>query len=217
MAKVMNPLMSTEARGRVGGLVYNTWRGVRYVKQNTSPAQPRTRCVLEIRSTFAKFVRAWQALDVDKRQHWDDYADTHKATDWTNLARRLTGANWFVRCNVRLAWMEHATIDEPPSTPAPDAPASFAAANGIQQSIITWTPSGGTDKLADIFHSGPLSKGIYPKIQRARHKAFLIGEGGTATITGLTPGRHWFWCRMLDEDNGLQSTWVTDYADVTNA
>ena len=36
MAKVKNPLLSLEARGALNGMVYNTWRGISYVKERES-------------------------------------------------------------------------------------------------------------------------------------------------------------------------------------
>jgi hypothetical protein len=209
--------MSTVARGRVGGIQFNTWRGCRYIKTQTAPAQPRTALVLQIRAWTTQLVRAWAGLTTDQRTHWNDYAITHTDIDWTNKAKRITALNWFVRCNLRRLWIGAAVITEPPATAAPDAPASFAANNGILQSVLTWTPTAGTDRICDIFHFGPISNGVSPKIERAAHKAFADGESGTTTVTGLTPGRHWFWARILDEDNGLMSTRVLDYADITAA
>jgi hypothetical protein len=209
--------MSTEARGSVGGLVYNTWRGVRYIKTNTSPAQPRTQAQLQIRAWTTYLVRLWATIGATARVHWNDYATEHPDIDWTNKPTRLTGLNWYTRCNLRLLYIEHPIITEPPSTAAPTAPELFAAADGILQSILTWTAAGGTDKLADFWIFGPHSAGANAKIERAKHKAFIVGEQGTTTITGLLPGTYTFFARYVDEDNGLVSPWVSNTAVITAA
>lgn len=59
MAKVTLPLMSAEARGKVGGLIYNTWRGNSTVKIKKAPAQPRTARQLLIRAFATTCSRAW--------------------------------------------------------------------------------------------------------------------------------------------------------------
>jgi hypothetical protein len=89
------------------------------------------------------------------------------------------------------------------------------AANGAGSSVLSWTATAGTDKLAVIYHWGPHSPGALPKFEKSRYYVHLAGEGGTVTITPLTPGRHTFWGCVCDEDNGLESTWVNDDADVT--
>ena len=217
MAKVLNPLHSSEARGRVGGVQWNTWRGTRYAKQQTAPAQPRSSRQLQIRAWCVQLVRMWQSLSAANQTQWTDYATAHPDVDWTNSPKRLTGSNWFVRCGIRLLDMSKAIVPTAPVTVAPDAPAAFAAADGILQSIVTWTPTAGTDLNLDLWHLGPVSKGIQAKIQRSKHKLYTEGEGGTVTCSGLAVGRHWFWARIVDEDNGLASSWVVDYADVTAA
>ena len=40
MAKVINPLLSVEARGRMGGIVYNTWHGISYAKAHYGTHKP---------------------------------------------------------------------------------------------------------------------------------------------------------------------------------
>jgi hypothetical protein len=217
MAKIKAPLFSTEARGRMGGLVYNTFRGISYVKAHTAPAQPRSQKVLQIRAWTIQLVRAWQALDAANIILWNQYAAAHPVLDTMNGTKRLTGANWFVLCNLQRLRMAAAPIATPPITAAPDAPVLFAAANGILQSVCTWTSPGGTDKTFEIWLFGPHSLGLLPKIQKARYYSQTAAETGTATVTGLRPGRYTFWARVIDDDNGLTSTWVSDTADVTAA
>lgn len=215
MAKLMNPLMSSEARGRVGGTVYNTWRGIRYAKQQTSPAQPRSALQLQIRAWMVYLVRLWQTIGSTKMGHWNDYAVAHPDVDWTNRSRRLTGLNWYCRCNTRLLLLAKPIIDEPPSIPAPNPLEAFAAANGVAQSILTWTATADWGDYVDINILGPISAGVSPKMERSRHQVFAQGPSATVTITDLSPGTYAFWGRVIYHDNGLASPWVLATALVT--
>jgi hypothetical protein len=216
MAKVMNPLGSTEARGRIGGLIANTWRGISYLKASSSPAQPRSQRQLQIRAWTAMLVRYWgTTLSATNRGYWNDYAVTHTDIDWTGNAKRLSGLNWFVRCNLRLLDLAKPQIDAPPAIAAPNALALFAAADGADQSILTWTNTADWGDYVDIFIQGPHSKGQQPKIERAKHWAYSQGPAGTYTVTPLGPGHYTFWARVTYQDTGLSSPWVMDSCDVT--
>lgn len=217
MAKVIGPLHSTEARGVIGGLIYNTWRGIRTVKRMTSPAQPRSKTALSIRALTLRFQRAWAALSSANQTGWNDYAAVHPDIDWTGVAKRLTGANWFVRCSVRAYRCANTVLTAPPATAAPNAPDAFAAADGILQSVLTWTAEAGTDKQIDIWQVGPHSLGAQAKLERAKFRSNQDGETPTYTVTGLFVGRYTFFARVIDEDTGLASTWVSDTADITAA
>lgn len=215
MAKLIGPLHSAEARGRVSGLIYNTWRGIAYAKAFCAAAQPRSQRQLQIRAWSMEFVRTWGRLTQAQRDAWNAYAVAHPEIDWTGNPKRLTGLNWYLRCSVRLADMGAAIQPLPPITAAPGSPAAFVAADGVLQSVLTWTATGGTDMTLDAWIIGPHSAGILAKIERCKHEAYADGETGTETITGLFPGVYTIFARMIDEDNGLASTWVSDRAVIT--
>ena len=214
MAKVIGPLNSTEARGVIGGLVYNTWRGIRTVKRMTSPAQPRTQRALKIRALSIRLVRYWQTLSDIVQAQWTAYATNHPMIDWTGVPKRLTGCNWFLGLNARLLDAGFSLVETPPTVAAPDPLAAFAAAGGVAQCILTWTPTEGTNLLANIWFQGPHSAGRSGKLERAHLAEYANGESGTLTLTNLLPGTYTFWARVVSEDNGQVSTWVTDTAAV---
>jgi len=215
MARVLNPLNATEARGRVGGLVYNTWRGARYVKPNTSPAQPRTPRQLQIRAWTTYLVRYWALISADNRGFWNDYATSHPDIDWTKSPKRLTGLNWFVRCNLRLLDLALSIIEAPPAVAAPDAPSDFVATGAAGSIGTTWTAMAGTNLQADLWVAGPFSVGVAAKIERAKHAGYSDGESPPINLSPLQPGRYTCWLRTIDEDTGLASPWVSDTADVS--
>jgi hypothetical protein len=159
--------------------------------------------------------RKWQTLGVDPIAHWNAYAVSHKEIDWTSNPKRLSGMNWYVRCNLRLLDLAKPLITEPPSIPAPNPLESFAATNGSGSSALTWTPTGDWGDYVDIFVFGPHSAGVAAKIERASHNVYTQGPSGTVTIASLQPGTYTFWARVIYQDNGLASTWVSASALVS--
>jgi len=216
MVKITNPLGSSEARGRLGGIIHNTWRGISYAKSASSPAQPRSKLQLQIRAWSTMLVRYWgTTLDAVERALWNDYAASHTDIDWTGNPRRLSGLNWFVRCNIRMLELDQSIIESPPAVAAPDPIEDFAASDGVKTSALAWTPTPGTNISVEIRHLGVISAGVQPKIERARKLTIVTGESGATAANNLQEGRHWFWARAISEDTGLASPWVLDEADVT--
>jgi hypothetical protein len=215
MAKVIGPLHSTEARGVIGGLIYNSWRGIRYVKRMTSPAQPRHATALWLRSLAIRLVRQWQTLTTTAKNDWTDYANAHLQIDWTGIGKRLTGCNWFVGLNTRLLLINKTVVTTPPTAPAPDAVAGLSIAAGIAKAIITWTPTIGSGLSLMIFHFGPHSKGLVPSFEKASYFAVVAGEAGTYDAGVSQIGRHTYWVCTVDETNGLISPYQRAYTDVS--
>jgi len=201
----------------MSGLIYNTWRGISTVKAFCSPAQPRSARQLIMRAYATKLVRYWQELEAAERASWNDYAVAHPDTDWTGNPKRLSGLNWFVRCNSRLMDMGITPVDTAPSVAAPAAIVSYQALNGVLSSQQIWELGPGTDLMADIWLLGPHSAGIETKINKAKHNSYTAYEVNDLTITGLSVGRYTFWARIVSEVNGLASTWKSDTADITAA
>jgi len=215
MAKVIGPLHSSEARGRMGGLVFNTWRGLNVVKQSTSPANPRTVAQLNIRAIAVGQARGWQAETAANQAAWDAYAATHVETDGMGSPKRLSGMNWYVRLNSRMLFLGMAKVATPPAVPGPPSPIAFLAANGAGSSVVTWTSPGGTSYLMELYVQGPHSAGRKAKIEMAKYRVHLTAETATVTLSALAPGTWTVFGRLILEANGLASPWVEDPATVT--
>jgi hypothetical protein len=215
MAKVTMPLMSAEARGKVGGIVYNTWRGKSTVKVKKAPAQPRTTRQLLIRAYATTCARAWKNLTSVVRDGWTAYANAHPDTDWTNSPKRLTGLNYYLRCATRCLDM---LLSVPTTAPTVDAPANVSAlvaTGGAGQISCAFTPYGGTATQIDVWVQGPKSAGALGSLVKARHKAYGPGETSPLVITALPPGLYAVFARGILETNGLASLFVETTATVT--
>jgi len=215
MAKVIGPLHSSEARGRMGGLVFNTWRGLSVVKASCAPANPRSKAQLDIRSKAVAQSRGWAVESTANRAAWNAYAAVNVETDGMGSPKRLSGMNWYVRLNTRMLFYGLAKVATPPAVPGPSSPLAFAAATGAGSSVVSWTSPGGTATLCELYMQGPHSAGRAGKIEMAKYRVHLAAEGATVTITPLAPGTYTFFGRFALEANALVSPWVSATAVVT--
>lgn len=217
MAKVIGPLHSTEARGVFGAGIFNTWRGIRTVKRMTSPAQPRTKRALQIRAYTIQLVRHWQTLAASVHAEWNHYADEHPLLDWTGVAKRITGCNWFVGLNLRLLDLGMVLEPEPPLVAPPLPLAAYDVLGGTRLISASWTPTAGTNLSVQVMMYGPHSPGKQGKIERATLAGYVEGETPPFSVTGVLPGFYTVWSRVVSEDDGQVSTWVVDSATATAA
>ncbi len=208
MAKVLNPLMSTAARGKMGGLVFNQWRGLNTVKGFKSPSQPRTTRQLAIRAILASLSRAWASITASQRSAWGVWAAAHTVADWTGTAVRMTAENAYIKLNALLSDMGKATIADPPTAAAPTSVAGFVPTGGDGQISCAWTARTGTADTVDLWVQGPHSAGVTPSLVKARHNTYAPGETTPYVITGLAAGLYTVWARTVSETDGQSSPFV---------
>ena len=212
MAKVVGPLHSSEARGRMGGLVFNTWRGVATVKAKVAPCQPQTSLQLAVRAIAIALVRLWAACLY--KADWNDYAYAHPTTDGMGNSVRATGANWYLALNTRMKRMGLAVVETSPSAVAPDAPTGFLASAVGASYSFTWTdPTLVADSL-EVWADGPHSAGRAGSLTKARFLGVWTGDqSGLASITAQL-GTYSLFARGIATADGQVSPWVTDDVQV---
>jgi len=209
VAKVLNPLNSTEARGRVGGLVYNTWRGIHTVKTQTAPGHeddPKRQAHKAI--VQAAGIR-WRTISDQQRADWNAFANAHPDIDWTGSPRRIAGYHWYVRIQTRLQDIGVDYVDDPPTTPANGI---LIDASAIQYGLhvrLEWLdihPLPLEDWFVDLWSTAPLSAGRNPSIHDATRKAIDTGDSGTSQFNTSGPGIYTLFFRLI-RINGLVAPW----------
>lgn len=216
MAKVINPLLSVEARGRFAGLVYNTWHGISTVKAHSGPNQPNSAAQLAARARLTTITAQWRALTQANRDAWSVYADQHPESDWTGNPLRLTGQNWYVRCSIQLARIGESAVATPPAVAAPDPVVGFNLALTVADLTQQFTsPVDGTDMI-DTFMLGPVSTGVDPKFEHAiwRRSVNTDVQQPDILVLAAAPGRWRAWARIIATATGLVSSWQSDIDDV---
>jgi len=217
MPKVKNPLLSMEARGGIGGLVYNTWRGINYVKTNTSPTGQGTEKRLEAQALMAQASAIWRTLTDNQRAAWTQYATDHPVPDWTGSPKRLTGMNWFVQTAIALLRLGETPLEDAPTDPAPDPITDFVVSFNEGDVKIAWSAPTAATSFLDVWTVGPHSAGRAPKIEQA---SFLLSDGADTLsplviIDTAAAGRYTVFARVIDSLTGLSSTWLSGTADAS--
>ena len=207
MAKVTGPLFSSEARGRVGGLVYNTHRGVSVVKAKHAPCQPRTSLQLAVRAIAVTLIRGW-ALCANKTD-WNDYAVLHPTVDGMGNSIRATGANWYVALNTRMKRLALPPVETAPSAAAPAAIEGIGVTQQPGECAPTWTaPTLAADGV-DLWIDGPHSAGRIGSLARAKHRATWTGDQSGLRFQPVTPGSYTLYARGLSLVDGQVSAWTS--------
>jgi hypothetical protein len=210
MAKVMNPLMSSEARGRVGGHVYNTWRGIHTVKTQTAPDHEDDPKRQAHKAIVQAVGISWQSIEPEQRAAWNHFANEHPDIDWTGTPKRLAGYHWYVRCNTRRQDIGLMIWPDPPEIPN-NAYYFYWNSDGLPGEIDSdWVEANLDPEMsyfADIWMTKPLSAGRSPTIHDAYRNGITSIEDEAWVITGLAPGYYTLFYRILDA-RGLASPWL---------
>lgn len=210
MVKLVAPLHSTEARGSVGEVTYNTYRGRSYAKTRVGPSQQYSARQVAIRAFTAQATSLWQTMTSSQRSLWDRFAAEHPDQDWTGSPKRLTGYNWFVRINCVALDAGLSTFVDPPTYPsgseAPQLTLSVSAGH-LRCSAAT-TDSGLTlSGILDIWVSDIHSPAKHPSRKNAKH--LLYGASDTPYDLGaIAVGEaRSVWARWIDPADGSHHPW----------
>ena len=216
MPKVKNPLFSQEARGGIAGLVFNTWRGINYVKTNTSPTGQGSAKRLAAQALISAVSKQWAALSDAQRAAWNQYAIDHPVPSWTGPPIRLTGMNWFMQCAINNARLGAANVSSPPLLAAPNPVVLLVLSNVTGSLKASWTtPADAVTKL-EFRIAGPLSKGISAKYEQSRYLTQIASNATkpATLVAGAALGRYTVFVRVHDQTEGLSSTWISSFIDM---
>lgn len=184
-AKVVDPLRSSEARGKVGGLSYNTWRGIKTVKSCGQPTNQYTAARTEARRKLIYWSKRWQLLSDAQRALWRSYADAHQVPDWTGNPVRLTGHQCYVGLSVMQERCAITPTGNPPALSAPAAAAFFTATYNAGTGAVDFAVNSGdllSGQMVEVWKSGPHSAGRSPSIKEST-ALLLLSPSGSGSIT----------------------------------
>lgn len=91
MVKVINPLFSNSAHGRVGGLVYQVGRSGQYVKGHVPQHKKPTIAQLQQNYFFGVAADAWRLLTDEQKQEWNVSA----------YGSGMSGYNLYIKKNIQ--------------------------------------------------------------------------------------------------------------------
>lgn len=151
MAKITAPLLSLGASGTIGGtMTFGRWRGIPYVRQRVTPANPRSTAQVLTRDIFANMGLRWKQAGTLARAPWNRFA----------VGQKFVGRNAYMGQNLAAMRGESDMdlyIGSPGAKgglPAVSLVLTSVAANGIEAVIVGPTPPTGwtlTSAIATCF------------------------------------------------------------------
>lgn len=216
MVKLVGPLHSVEARGRLDSLVYGTWRGIRFCRQHVDPVFSTPDCRTAQKARVASANAAWKLLTSNQHLDWHIYAQAHPRLDWSGVLIRISGYNCFVSCYTICLRSGGTPLSSPPSVAPPLPLTSLSSSQIVNDIRIAWTfpsqPTSHTYKL-QLLKTGPISLGKRPD---SHHASILTHEALNSSPYDdpLTlDGRYGYWARVIDSDTGLTTPFLSCCTD----
>ena len=206
MAKVTQPLGSGEARGKVGNLIYNTWRGIRTVRTCTPPDHEDDPKRVAHKLIVQAAAQRWRDLTGAERAAWTAYADVHLDLDWTGSPKRLAGYHWYVRVQTKRKDLDQDYLDTPPTSEITCNLGNLSLSAFYGDIYLNWQKIGTYDPdttMVDVWQTALHSPGRSPTLHEATHMlydhmssdmtyvGFNVGDTATlfarpVTLAGLT-------------------------------
>lgn len=116
----------TEIVGSIGGWTFQknpTGNIIRLrPRQKKNPTEKQSIA----RNNHIKYLQEYQALSLEKKQLWRDYAELHNKENAFAQTKKLTGQNWFESTNHRLKSTNQAEIKIPPTYELPVTVPSYS-------------------------------------------------------------------------------------------
>lgn len=202
MAVVTWPLSSGEARGRVGGLVYNTWRGRSYVKTHTDPATQNSDPQLLAREFAATVTAEWHAISDAQRASWHWFGLSHLLPSWTGSPKRLSGYNWFMRLNWQASCLFGLVHPDPPRALPSLLLLDLAVISPSSDVHLTWTPQTpdqSSEWAVSAWREGPYPHPRTPSVKRAVMLDAILEYRGSLIAAIGDPGLYYIHVRLVHD------------------
>lgn len=190
MAKYIGTLTS-DARGKVGGLVLTRARNGTNLKAHAVGVNPRSTYQLSLRQSFASAIAQWRALTTSQQQTWALLAPQYTYVNTLGQSYSPTALQLYTQ-----AWMNATLSATAPPASAPTSPPFINQLLAVTLSFFPFTLTASATQSGPAPYSGaytlslsaPLSASIsYTRGTRRRPMGFtLSGPGFDVTAAYLT-------------------------------
>lgn len=132
MARVIDPLRSAQAAGKLGGTVYRNRGAQSIVSSKTAPGAQMSPAQIQVRATTRAANIAWRAAAAPYKLHWQQFANRHQVTSKWGQLITWSGHNWFVR--------NYCYRVRNGLTPIVDAPPDYSPSTLASLNVVDSTP-----------------------------------------------------------------------------
>lgn len=201
MARILNPLLSLDAKGSVEGLTFSSGRFGHTVKKKSRPSRKVNFIQPTVRAMLSHLARHWGYLTDANREAWKSWAINHPEPDGFGGTFILTGNNAYIKLN-HTAWRlgGHGKVQDDP----PLADLEFAIENyDVDTPLVTgdfitvWdlVGVGSASDFVEIQLAGPFDSPARIQVfNQFRFEKTVSGTVETETTAGLTVDA-WYWKR----------------------
>jgi len=135
----------SEARGKLGSVVYSRNRYSAYARNKTIPHNAKTPPQVTVRANFSTVAKTWSGtLTAPQRTAWNEYADLIHASNVLGQRKHYTGFAAFCQAYMFNLAEGNIVIPSTPAFPTATQPTSFAitaASVAAATLTVTWTPT----------------------------------------------------------------------------
>jgi len=215
MALVLNPMMSEQARGRVGGVVFSK-------AKNGATAKGYIRPVRRVRTTqpfnrglLAYCASYWGTMTNEERESWRDWAASHPKTNKFGDSYIQSGFNAFVEVTskaIRINGLAAVPSDTAPVSDLDVSIGTLVASDGLADGIIvfTWSHFGVADEddWNELQIAGPFTSPGRVEVTNYNFHKKVAGNLLTVNTDELQI-LAWYWGRVrYVREDGLVSPWM---------
>lgn len=184
MAKIQFGVALADARGKFAGSVFSSSRTGAYLRRKSSPVQPRSNAVTQIRSAFTALSKAWSnVLTNNQRAGFRSLAAAHPVTNVFGNSIILTGLQLYQQLNRNLGTAGVARIDDAPVTLTVGAPGIVVPTIVATNIVLTPTVDASAGEEVIIEAAPPINGGRLFVGSSFRVLAKAAGAGTPYTLT----------------------------------
>jgi len=168
-----------------------------------------TAAQLTRKAQYLFWFRQWKGLTDDQWSSWHWYSPNRPYQDSFGWWREYPPQCCFARANTLLQMAGLDPCYEWDGSDAPTAPDDFAAAQDGTDILLTWTAT--YMGLSTIFFHIQLapSAGRAPDRSHAHYLDFTAASDVSYRLSDMPPGMYHFFARVIRNDTGDPSDWVT--------
>lgn len=217
MAIVTGPLHSSEARGAVGALVYNSYRGRAYTKARSTPTVEYSDPQIAARAMMHTIYGYWLGLSPADRSHWSDWAEENHLCDWTGQLKRLSSWNWFAKINYLLLNNTSLWNTQPPNPITSYSLSGLISYQRAPMIVFQWTiadPPPDPAWFLEFWSVGPHPPTLHPSVKMAKRVDPALEADGAFSYLYTLPGSYTTYIRPLSTQ-GITMPYVRILTEVT--